>query len=130
MAPKAAARPTPPVLPDSFFRSQAWRQATRALGLAPREAEVMECLLRMLDDETAVADRLGISPHTVHTYFERLYRKLDVRSRSQAVARFFAMYATMSPPPPPRLTPEDAALRAQRHHTLLAFVSPDQATPR
>jgi len=33
--------------------------------------------------ERAIAEQLGISPHTVRTYIKRLYRKLRVRFRAQ-----------------------------------------------
>jgi len=34
-----------------------------------------------------IATRLGISPRTVETHVSKLYRKLAVRTRVQAVAR-------------------------------------------
>ncbi|MGH2597724.1 MAG: response regulator transcription factor [Actinomycetota bacterium] len=34
-----------------------------------------------------MANRLGISPRTVETHVAKLYRKLDVRTRVQAVSR-------------------------------------------
>jgi DNA-binding NarL/FixJ family response regulator len=34
-----------------------------------------------------MATRLGISPRTVETHVAKLYRKLDVRTRIQAVSR-------------------------------------------
>jgi DNA-binding CsgD family transcriptional regulator len=34
-----------------------------------------------------IGGRLGISPRTVETHVSKLYRKLGVRSRVQAVAR-------------------------------------------
>lgn len=54
-------------------------------GLAPREREVLECfMLGMTQQEIAL--HLGVSVHTVATYVRRLYRKLDARSRSSAIA--------------------------------------------
>jgi DNA-directed RNA polymerase specialized sigma24 family protein len=35
-----------------------------------------------------LAERLGISGPTVNTYIRRMYEKLHVRSRAQAVAKF------------------------------------------
>lgn len=48
----------------------------------------------MLDDmtEVKIASRLSISPHTVHGYLERLYRKLGVHTRCQLVMRVFTAY--------------------------------------
>jgi len=63
-------------------------------GLSPREQEVLELLARgYLYKE--IADRLNISVPTVNTYVRRIYEKLHVRSRGQAVAK----YAHLSSPP-------------------------------
>jgi DNA-binding NarL/FixJ family response regulator len=56
-------------------------------SLSPREREVLELLARgYLYKE--IVDALKISRPTVNTYIRRIYEKLHVRSRSQAVARF------------------------------------------
>jgi DNA-binding NarL/FixJ family response regulator len=56
-------------------------------GLSPREHEVLDMLTQgYLFKE--VADRLNISVHTVNTYVRRIYEKLHVRSRAQAVAKY------------------------------------------
>ncbi len=55
--------------------------------LSPREQEVLELLARgYLYKE--IAERLNISVPTVNTYVRRMYEKLHVRSRAQAVAKF------------------------------------------
>ena len=55
--------------------------------LSPREREVLDLLARgYLYKE--IADRLNISVPTVNTYVRRMYEKLHVRSRAQAVARY------------------------------------------
>lgn len=69
-----------------FRGSGEWSHVVRALDLSPREAQVIECLLDFCDDDGEMATRLGISKHTVHSYFERLYRKLGVSSRCQVLA--------------------------------------------
>jgi DNA-binding NarL/FixJ family response regulator len=54
--------------------------------LSPREQEVLELLARgYLYKE--IAERLNISVPTVNTYVRRMYEKLHVRSRAQAVAK-------------------------------------------
>lgn len=61
--------------------------ATDDVELSPREGEVLELLARgYLYKE--IADALGISLPTVNTYIRRIYEKLHVRSRSQAVAKY------------------------------------------
>ncbi|MFN8232093.1 MAG: response regulator transcription factor [Actinomycetota bacterium] len=54
--------------------------------LTPREHEIL-ILLSEGSTIQQVAHRLGISPKTVETHVAKLYRKLDVRTRVQAVAR-------------------------------------------
>jgi DNA-binding NarL/FixJ family response regulator len=58
-----------------------------AENLSQREQEVLDCLSRgFLYKE--IADKLGISYETVHTYIRRIYEKLQVRTRTEAVAKF------------------------------------------
>jgi LuxR family maltose regulon positive regulatory protein len=54
--------------------------------LTPRELEVLSLLARHLTNRQ-IAEELVISPVTVKTHTLRIYRKLDVRGRQQAVAR-------------------------------------------
>jgi DNA-binding NarL/FixJ family response regulator len=55
--------------------------------LSPREKEVLDLLTRgYLYKE--IAESLSISLPTVNTYIRRIYEKLHVRSRAQAVAKF------------------------------------------
>ena len=57
------------------------------LLLSPREREVLEMLARgFLYKE--IAEALGISIRTVDTYIRRIYEKLHVCSRTEAVAKF------------------------------------------
>lgn len=55
--------------------------------LADREREVLALLSKgFLYKE--IADQLGISTHTVNSHLRRIYEKLHVRSRAQAVAKY------------------------------------------
>jgi DNA-binding NarL/FixJ family response regulator len=68
---------------------QSFKQISAPTGeaLSPREQEVLELLARgYLYKE--IAERLNISGPTVNTYVRRMYEKLHVRSRAQAVAKF------------------------------------------
>ncbi len=70
---------------QSFQRAGASNQATE--NLSPREQEVLDCLSQgFLYKE--IAEKLGISYETVHTYIRRIYEKLQVRTRTEAVAKF------------------------------------------
>lgn len=52
--------------------------------LSNREIEILDLLYRGLNI-TQIADGLFISPHTVHTHIKKIYSKLHVNSRSQAI---------------------------------------------
>ena len=70
---------------QSFRRSD--RETDGTNELSPREREVLELLARgYLFKE--IAEKLAISVPTVSTYIRRIYEKLHVRSRAQAVAIF------------------------------------------
>ncbi len=58
-----------------------------AANLSPREQEVLDLLAQGLIYKE-IADRLGVSYETVHTYIRRIYEKLQVRTRTEAVAKF------------------------------------------
>src|SRR5580692_6680716 len=55
--------------------------------LSPREQTVLDCLAKGLAYKQ-IADLLGISVPTIRTYLRRIYEKLHVQSRSEAVARY------------------------------------------
>ncbi|HWD91773.1 MAG TPA: response regulator transcription factor [Verrucomicrobiae bacterium] len=69
---------------QSFQRAPA---ASPTETLSPREQEVLDCLAQgFLYKE--IAEKLSISYETVHTYIRRIYEKLQVRTRTEAVAKF------------------------------------------
>lgn len=55
--------------------------------LAPREHEILDLLAKGLLQKE-IAEQLGISYWTVQTHVARIYEKLHVHSRAQAVARY------------------------------------------
>ncbi len=70
---------------QSFQRAGPSPQSTE--NLSEREQEVLDCLSQgFLYKE--IAEKLGISYETVHTYIRRIYEKLQVRTRTEAVAKF------------------------------------------
>ena len=62
--------------------------------LSSREREIAFCLLEGLPDKS-IAERLGVSHQTVHVQLVRLFRKLKVHSRKQAVLSAFGQWAAM-----------------------------------
>lgn len=84
---------------QSFGRA---RHSTAADDLSPREQEVLDLLASgYLYKE--IAERLNISIPTVNTYVRRMYEKLHVRSRAQAVAKYARLAQPPEPPSPARL---------------------------
>jgi DNA-binding NarL/FixJ family response regulator len=70
---------------QSFQKAGASPRPTE--NLSQREQEVLDCLSQgFLYKE--IAEKLGISYETVHTYIRRIYEKLQVRTRTEAVAKF------------------------------------------
>ena len=80
---------TPAPTAGPFERNHA---AIRSLGLTGRECEILE-LLASGQSNKELARRLGISPNTVKTHVARLYGKLEVRKRVDAIekARWLAL---------------------------------------
>lgn len=75
-------RLTPRRAPEGpFQRNEA---AIRSLGLSPRECEILEALASG-ESNKELARRLGISPNTVKTHLARVYDKLGVQRRVQAI---------------------------------------------
>ena len=76
------------------FTDRTWKEIASSLQLSNREFEIVQ---GVFDDhkELSIASLAGISPHTVNTYFQRLYRKLEVRSRPQLILRVVAEYMVL-----------------------------------
>lgn len=72
---------------QSFQRAPATPQPVEEANLSPREGEVLD-LLAQGHLYKEIAEKLGISYETVHTYIRRIYEKLQVRTRTEAVAKF------------------------------------------
>ena len=86
----AGVKLTPRTAPAGRFeRNDA---AIRSLGLSPREVEMLEALASG-ESNKEIARRFGISPNTVKTHLARVYEKLEVQRRVQAIekARFLAL---------------------------------------
>ena len=70
---------------QSFQHTATTAQSTE--NLSEREQQVLDLLSQGLMYKE-IAEKLGISYETVHTYIRRIYEKLQVRTRTEAVAKF------------------------------------------
>jgi DNA-binding NarL/FixJ family response regulator len=62
---------------------------TAPAHLSPREEMVLNCLAKGLTYKQ-IADQLDISIDTIRTYLRRVYEKLHVQSRTEAVAKYLS----------------------------------------
>ena len=88
--------PEPPIaVPtrDAVFPASAWQGMKGTLCLSNRELQIVQGVFRD-EKEECIAYELGISPHTVNTYFQRLYSKLHVSSRTQLILLIVGEYLT------------------------------------
>jgi len=85
----AGTKLTPRPAGAAFQRNEA---AIRSLGLTARECEIL-ALLASGQSNKEMARVLGISPNTVKTHIARVYEKLEVQRRVQAIekARWLAL---------------------------------------
>lgn len=74
---------SPRVRPSGFTAIQ---EAEARTLLTPREAQILDAIADGLTNK-AIARRLGISLHTVKFHVESVFRKLDARTRTEAVAK-------------------------------------------
>jgi DNA-binding NarL/FixJ family response regulator len=57
-------------------------------GLTPRETEVLQLLAHEVVGLKNIAERLGLSPHTVNNHFKSIFEKTKSNSRTQLLASF------------------------------------------
>jgi DNA-binding NarL/FixJ family response regulator len=76
--------------------------ATMLERLTPREADILKLLADGATND-GVARELAISPRTVQTHLDRLYRKLGVANRTGAVALYLKAARREQSAPPVRL---------------------------
>ncbi len=72
---------------QSFQKSAAPSSGGSLSELSEREQQVLDLLAQGLIYKE-IAEKLSIGYETVHTYIRRIYEKLQVRTRTEAVAKF------------------------------------------
>jgi DNA-binding CsgD family transcriptional regulator len=83
----------------TLLTEHAWDAIRSSLRLSVRELQIVTCLVEGgLDTDHEIGRVLGISPHTVHTHVERLYKKIGVASRSHLILSVFTEYVRFASP--------------------------------
>lgn len=70
----------------SYFQNSGPAPTTEQ-NLSPREKQILDLLVEGLIDKE-IAHELGISRETVRTHLGKIYHKLQVRSRTEAVVKY------------------------------------------
>lgn len=87
-----------------FLDEKPFEHLCARLRLSRREAQIVESMFRV-DKESAIARRLGMSPHTLRTHVERLYRKLRVNNRTELMIRLYESFLSLVSEPGSPLSP-------------------------
>ena len=77
--------------PSDQLEDRHWRSIAATLDLSDRQLQIVQSVFDGFDQEE-ISRELDISPHTVHTHLDRLYRKLHVKSRCELVVLVFLAY--------------------------------------
>jgi len=73
---------------------QAFDLLRARLRLSRREGQIVQCIFSDAKEST-IARRLKMSPHTLRTHVERLYRKLRVTNRMELVIRLYESFLSL-----------------------------------
>jgi DNA-binding NarL/FixJ family response regulator len=94
LSPQASSDSVSRTLGRRLLPQPAWEELRVLLQLSPREMQIAQ---GVFDDqkEQSIAFELGISPHTVNTYLQRMYRKVGVSNRTQLVLHVFAAHMNL-----------------------------------
>jgi DNA-binding NarL/FixJ family response regulator len=68
-----------------------WTRLRDSLRLSDRELQIVQGIFED-EKQESIAFNLGISPHSVNTYIQRIYSKLNIGSRPQLILRVMSEY--------------------------------------
>jgi len=78
-------------LGSSLLPDEVWLRLGDSLRLSDRELQIVQGIFEDQKQES-IAFSLGISPHSVNTYIQRIYTKLRIGSRPQLIVRVMSEY--------------------------------------
>src|ERR1700733_10001893 len=87
----SAPQPVNSALGSSLLPGDVWSRLRESLALSDRELQIVQGIFEDQKQEP-IAYRLGISPHSVNTYIQRIYAKLRIGSRPQLIVRVMSEY--------------------------------------
>lgn len=70
----------------AMLSEHAWTEIGCALGVTKREVQIIQAVFDNLPQK-GIASRFAITEHTVHTHLNRLFKKLNVTTRTELVLR-------------------------------------------
>lgn len=79
----------------ALLTDHAWSEIGCTLGFTKRELQIVQCVFDNFP-KIGIAQRLGISGHTVHTHMNRLFKKLNVTTRTELVLRVVEQLITLT----------------------------------
>jgi len=103
-----------------LFSEKEWTRIKERLGLPPRQAEILKCIMGgMSDKQVAVAT--GISVNTVRTHMSRLFRKFHSNDRVELIISMFGYLRECHPQDDPApisgtVARETAYPLVRKHH--------------
>ena len=95
----------------ALLSAHAWHEIGRTLDITKRGLQIVQAVFDN-QHESEIAKRFKISPHTVHMHLNRLFKKLNVTSRTELVLRIVEQMVALT-------LSETAVLPpiCPRHHT-------------
>ncbi len=102
-----------------LFSEEEWTRVKEHLGLPPRQAEVLKCVMGGMSDKQ-VAGATGISVNTVRTHMTRLFRKFGSNDRVELIISMFGYLRECHPQNDPApvsgtVAREAASLSVRKH---------------
>lgn len=93
-----------------MFPREIWCELRDSLRLSDRELQVVQGIFEDQKQES-IAFALGISPHSVNTYIQRIYVKLRIGSRPQLIVRVMSEYFRLLGPPVQSHAPSEETMQ-------------------
>jgi len=103
-----------------LFSEQDWTRLKEDLGLPPRQAEVLRCVLRGMGDKQ-VAGATGISVNSVRSHMGRLFARFGSNDRVELILHMFGYLRRYHPqddrvPASGTSAPKAVGPSARKHH--------------